>query len=145
MLEAGEDPLYVARRLVRMAVEDIGLADPRALEQAVAAYQAAHFMGMPECDVALAQATAYLAHAPKSVDVYQAYLAVKEDVKTTVAEPVPLHLRNAPTNLMKELGYGKGYKYSPDFAWKEDQEYLPPSLKGRKYLADAPVQRAEKS
>jgi len=134
MLEAGEDPLYVARRLVRMAVEDIGLADPRALEQAVAAYQAAHFLGMPECDIALGQCVVYLAKAKKSVAVYQAYQAVKQDVKATIDEPVPLHLRNAPTKLMKDLAYGKGYKYSPEYDWQEDQEYLPESLKGKKYL-----------
>ena len=134
MLEAGEDPLYVARRLVRMAVEDIGLADPRALEQAVAAYQAAHFLGMPECDIALGQCVVYLAKAKKSVAVYQAYQAVKQDVKATIDEPVPLHLRNAPTKLMKDLEYGKGYKYSPEYDWQEDQEYLPESLKGKKYL-----------
>ena len=134
MLEAGEDPLYVARRLVRMAVEDIGLADPKALEQAVAAYQGCHFLGMPECDIILAQCVVYLARAKKSVSVYQAYGKVKEDVKSTMDQPVPLHLRNAPTGLMKELGYGKDYKYSPDYNWQEDQEYLPKSLKNKKYL-----------
>jgi putative ATPase len=134
MLESGEDPLYVARRLVRMAVEDIGLADPRALEQAVAAYQAAHFLGMPECDVALAQCVVYLARAKKSVEVYRAYGHVKQDVRATMDAPVPLHLRNAPTKLMKNLDYGKGYKYSPSYDWKEDQEYLPEALKGKKYL-----------
>ena len=134
ILEAGEDPLYVARRLVRMAVEDIGLADPKALEQAVAAYQGSHFLGMPECDIILAQCVVYLARAKKSVSVYQAYGKVKEDVKTTMDEPVPLHLRNAPTQLMKDLNYGKDYKYSPDYDWQEDQEYLPKSLKNKKYL-----------
>jgi putative ATPase len=134
MLEAGEDPLYVARRLVRMAVEDIGLADPSALPLAVSAYQAAHFLGMPECDVALAECVVYLARAKKSVEVYQAYGKVKEDVKNTMDEPVPLHLRNAPTKLMKELDYGKNYKYSPDYNWQENQDYLPEKLKGRKYL-----------
>jgi len=134
ILEAGEDPLYVARRLVRMAVEDIGLADPKALEQAVAAYQGCHFLGMPECDIILAQCVVYLARAKKSVSVYQAYGKVKEDVKTTMDEPVPLHLRNAPTQLMKDLNYGKDYKYSPDYDWQEDQEYLPKSLKNKKYL-----------
>ena len=134
MLEAGEDPLYVARRLVRMAVEDIGLADPQALPLAVAAYQACHFIGMPECDVILGECVVYLARAKKSVEVYQAYQQVKRDVKETIDEPVPLHLRNAPTALMKELGYGEGYQYSPDYDWQEDQEYLPESLKGRKYL-----------
>ncbi len=134
MLESGEEPLYIARRLVRMAVEDIGMADPRALEQAIAAYQAAHYLGMPECDVALAQCTVYLARAPKSVEVYQAYGQVKQDVAATRTEPVPLHLRNAPTKLMKEMDYGKGYKYSPEYEWKEEQDYLPESLKNKKYL-----------
>lgn len=134
MLEAGEDPLYVARRLIRMAVEDVGLADVRALEQAVAAYQGCHYIGMPECDIILAQCVVYFARAKKSVDVYQAYGQVKQDVKETMDEPVPIHLRNAPTKLMKDLGYGKDYKYSPDFNWREDQEYLPESLKGKKYL-----------
>src|SRR3989338_4540970 len=134
MLEAGEDPLYVARRLVRMAVEDIGLAAPQALPLAVAACQACHFIGMPECDVILGECVVYLARAPKSVEVYQAYQQVKRDVKETMDEPVPLHLRNAPTGLMRELGYGEGYQYSPDYDWQEDQAYLPESLKGRKYL-----------
>ncbi|HLC89627.1 MAG TPA: replication-associated recombination protein A [Patescibacteria group bacterium] len=134
MIEAGEDPLYLARRLVRMAVEDIGLADPKALEQAVACYQGCHFLGYPECDVILAQCVVYLARAKKSVEVYQAYGKVKEDVKNTMDEPVPLHLRNAPTKLMQDLNYGKGYKYSPDYDWQENQEYLPAKLKGRKYL-----------
>ncbi|MDD5110846.1 MAG: replication-associated recombination protein A, partial [Patescibacteria group bacterium] len=125
MLEAGEDPLYVARRLVRMSVEDIGLADPRALEQATAAYQACHVIGMPECDIILAQCVVYLARAPKSVEVYRAYGQVKEDVRQTVNEPVPLHLRNAPTDFMQQVGYGKGYKYSPEYNWQEEQEYLP--------------------
>ncbi len=137
MLEAGEDPLYVARRLIRMSVEDIGLADPRALEVALATYQACHVVGMPECDVILARCAVYLAHAPKSVDVYRAYGKVKQDVHTTLNEPVPLHLRNAPTPLMQELGYGRGYQYSPDHDGQEEQEYLPPSLKGRKYLTTA--------
>jgi len=134
MLEAGEDPLYVARRMIRMAVEDIGLADPSALPLAVSAYQAAHFLGMPECDVALAECVVYLAKAKKSVEVYQAYGKVKEDVRNTMDEPVPLHLRNAPTKLMKDLNYGKDYKYSPNYDWQEEQEYLPEKLKGRKYL-----------
>jgi len=133
MLEAGEDPLYVARRLVRFASEDVGLADPQALTQAVAGYQAAHFIGLPECNVILSQVVAYLAKAPKSNALYSAYLSVKEDVKNTVNEPVPLHLRNAPTKLMKDLGYGKDYKYSPEHDYKEEQTYLPESLKGRKY------------
>jgi putative ATPase len=134
MLEAGEDPLYAARRLVRMSVEDIGLADPKALEQAVAAYQATHFLGMPEANVVLGQCAVYLARAKKSVEVYQAYNQVKQDVLATMDEPVPLHLRNAPTKLMKDLNYGKDYKYSPDYDWQEDQDYLPESLKNKKYL-----------
>jgi putative ATPase len=134
MLEAGEDPLYIARRLVRMAVEDIGLANPGALEQAVACYQGCHFIGMPECEVILAQCVVYLAKSKKSVEIYKAYEKVKKDVKETMDEPVPLHLRNAPTGLMKKLGYGKDYKYSPDYDWQEDQDYLPEKLKGRKYL-----------
>lgn len=134
MLEAGEDPLFVARRLIRFASEDIGLADPSALVQANAAYQAAHSIGMPECNVILAQAVAYLARAPKSNALYAAYQAIQSDVKETINESVPLHLRNAPTDLMKELGYGKDYKYNPDYTEPVEQDYLPPSLKGRKYL-----------
>lgn len=134
MIESGEDPLYIARRLVRMSVEDIGLADPTALNQAVACYQGCHFLGLPECNVILAQCTVYLARAKKSVEVYQAYGRVQKDVKETMDEPVPLHLRNAPTKLMQDLDYGKDYKYSPDYNWQEDQEYLPEKLKGRKYL-----------
>lgn len=134
MLESGEDPLYVARRLVRFASEDVGLADPRALEQAVAGYQAAHFMGMPECNVILAQVTAYLAKAPKSNALYIAYGKAAEDVHHLPNEPVPLHIRNAPTDLMKDLGYGKGYKYNPNFKGPVEQDYLPEKLKGRKYL-----------
>ncbi|MEK9184051.1 MAG: replication-associated recombination protein A, partial [Patescibacteria group bacterium] len=135
MLEAGENPLYVARRLVRFASEDIGLANSRALEQAVAGYQACHFIGMPECNVILAQVVVYLAKCKKSNDLYTAYLAVQKDVKNTMDEPVPLHLRNAPTQLMKDLNYGHDYKYSPDFDYQEEQDYLPESLKGRKYLS----------
>ncbi|MFA6534284.1 MAG: replication-associated recombination protein A [Patescibacteria group bacterium] len=135
MLEAGEDPLYVARRLVRFASEDVGLADPQALTQAVAAYQACHFIGMPECNVILAQATAYLARAPKSNDLYTAYQAIQQDVKEMENDPVPLHLRNAPTKLMKDSGYGQGYKYNPDHGYQGDiQDYLPERLKGKKYL-----------
>jgi putative ATPase len=133
MLEAGEDPLYVARRLVRFASEDIGMADPNALVQAVAAYQAAHFLGMPECNVHLAQAAVYLALAPKSNALYEAYAAVREDIRAQPNEPVPLHIRNAPTKLMKDLGYGKGYKYNPAFEGPVDQDYLPERLKGRRY------------
>jgi putative ATPase len=134
MLEAGDDPLYIARRLIRFASEDIGLADPQALVQAVSAYQAAHFIGMPECNVVLTQAVAYLARAPKSNALYTAYAAVREDIQRLPNEPVPLHIRNAPTKLMKELSYGKGYKYNPDFDGPVDQDYLPDRLKGRSYL-----------
>ena len=134
MLEAGEDPLYVARRLVRFASEDVGLANSLALTQAVAGYQACHFIGMPECNVILAQVVVYLAKCQKSNELYEAYLNVQQDVKETMDEPVPLHLRNAPTKLMKNLGYGKDYKYSPKYDYQEEQDYLPDTLKGRKYL-----------
>jgi len=134
MLEAGEDPLYVARRLVRFASEDIGLAQPNALLIANAAKDAVHFIGMPEGNTALAQAVVYLALAPKSNALYVAYGEAKDDALKSATEPVPLHLRNAPTGLMKGLGYGKGYKYAHDFKdAKVEQEHLPPSLKGRKY------------
>ncbi|KAJ4771925.1 ATPase WRNIP1 [Rhynchospora pubera] len=136
MLEAGEQPLYIARRLVRFASEDIGLVNPTALNQAVACYQACHFLGMPECDVCLAQCVAYLALAPKSVAVYRALKEAKRAVKESVGgnESVPLHLRNAPTKLMDQLGYGKGYLYPPDHDDCSGQTYLPPSLLGRKFL-----------
>lgn len=134
MLEAGEDPLYVARRLVRFASEDIGLANSRALEQAVAAYQACMFIGMPECNVVLAQAVVYMAKCKKSNDLYVAYGQVTNDVKKYGNLPVPLHIRNAPTQLMKDLDYGQGYKYSPNFDYEESQEYMPQELKNRKYL-----------
>jgi putative ATPase len=134
MLEAGEDPLYVARRMIRFASEDIGLADPQALEMAVAAYNACHYIGMPECSVNLAQVAIYLALAPKSNAVYVAYNKAKKDAEKTIAESVPMHLRNAPTKLMKELGYGKGYKYAHDFEEKvTDMQCLPDNLKDRKY------------
>ncbi|XP_029930120.1 ATPase WRNIP1 [Myripristis murdjan] len=131
MLEGGEDPLYVARRLVRFASEDVGLADPSALPQAVSAFQACHFIGMPECEVILAQCVVYLARAPKSVDVYQAYANVKACLRNHKGPlpPVPLHLRNAPTKLMKQLGYAKGYKYNPAFSSPVEQEYLPEELR----------------
>ena len=134
MLEAGEDPMYCARRLVRMAVEDVGLAAPEALNLCLSARDAMHFLGSPEGDLALAQAAVYLALAPKSNAVYTAYGAVKADIQKTVAEPVPLHLRNAPTRLMKELDYGKGYQYAHDLEEKvADMECLPASLRGRRY------------
>ncbi|HXH23894.1 MAG TPA: replication-associated recombination protein A [Vicinamibacterales bacterium] len=134
MLEAGEDPLYVARRLVRFASEDVGNADPQALQVAVAAQQAVHFIGMPEGTTALAQAAIYLATAPKSNAVYAAYTEAAADAHARQAEPVPLHLRNAPTGLMKALDYGKGYEYAhddPDAV--TGMECLPPSLAGRRY------------
>ncbi len=134
MLEAGEDPLYVARRLVRFASEDVGLANSQALNQAVAGYQACHFIGLPECNVILAQVVVYLAKCKKSNELYEAYLSVQKDVKETMDEPVPIHLRNAPTKLMKDLGYGQDYKYSPKYDYQEEQDYLPEKLKGRKYL-----------
>lgn len=133
MLEAGEDPLYIARRLVRFASEDIGLADPQALIQAVAVYQACHFIGMPECNVILSQAVIYLARAPKSNQLYSAYQLASQDAHQYENLPVPIHLRNASTRLMKELDYGKNYKYSPDYNYQEKQEYLPKKLKNRKY------------
>ena len=134
MLEAGEDPLYVARRVTRFASEDIGLADPRALEIAVAAYQACHFIGMPECSVHLTQAVVYMSMAPKSNALYMAYERAKKDALTMLAEPVPLVIRNAPTKLMKELDYGKGYQYAHDSADKlTAMQCLPDSLVGREY------------
>ncbi len=134
MLEAGEDPLYVARRIVRFASEDIGLSNSQALQQAVTAYQACHFIGMPECNVILAQAVVYMAKCKKSNDLYVAYKKAAEDVRKYGNLPVPLHIRNAPTKLMEDLKYGKGYKYSPDYDYKENQEYLPKELKDKKYL-----------
>ena len=134
MLEAGEDPLYVARRVVRMAVEDIGLADPNALSLCMAARDAVDFIGMPEGNLALAQAVVYLAVAPKSNALYSAYGAVQQDVERTAAESVPLHLRNAPTGLMKNLGYGQGYQYAHDLENKvADMQCLPDNLKDRRY------------
>ena len=134
MLEAGEDPLYVARRLIRFASEDIGNADPQALTVTVAAKEAVHFIGMPEANTALAQAAIYLATAPKSNAVYVAYNAAAEDALREIAEPVPLHIRNAPTRLMKELDYGKGYKYAHDESEGiADMDCLPPSLAGKQY------------
>src|SRR2546427_2250633 len=134
MLEAGEDPLYVARRVVRMAAEDIGLADPNALSLCMAARDAVDFIGMPEGNLALAQAVVYLALAPKSNALYMAYGAVQQDVERTAAEPVPLHLRNAPTGLMKGLGYGQGYQYAHDVQGKvADMQCLPDNLRNRVY------------
>ena len=134
MLEGGEDRLYIARRLIRMAIEDISLADPRALEQAVAAMQAVHFLGIPEGDLALAQAAIYLCVAPKSDSAYRAMNAVHEDVERTIAEPVPMNLRNPVTRHMKEWGYGQGYQHAHQFEDAiVDMECLPPSLTGRRY------------
>jgi putative ATPase len=134
MLQAGEDPMYVARRIVRMAVEDVGLAAPEALNLCLSARDAMHFLGPPEGDLALAQAIVYLALAPKSNAVYTAYGAVCGDIEATAAEPVPLHLRNAPTKLMKSLDYGKGYQYAHNVEGRvADMECLPPSLAGRRY------------
>ncbi|APV44592.1 putative ATPase [Dehalogenimonas formicexedens] len=134
MLEAGEDPLYVVRRLIRFASEDIGMADPQALVIAMAAQQAVHFVGMPECNVALAQCVVYLATAPKSNSLYVAYKRVQETISKNPIEPVPLHLRNAPTGLMKDLGYGKGYKYAHDFPGGfVKQQNLPDSLKNKRF------------
>jgi putative ATPase len=136
MLEAGEDPLYVARRVVRMAVEDIGLADPNALSLCMAARDAVDFIGMPEGNLALAQAVVYLAVAPKSNALYVAYSTVQQDVERTAAEPVPLHLRNAPTQLMKGLGYARGYQYAHDLENKvADMQCLPENLREREYYA----------
>jgi putative ATPase len=134
MLEAGEDPLYVARRLVRFASEDVGNADPRALEVTLAAKDAVHFLGMPEANTALAQAVVYLAAAPKSNAVYIAYGRASKDATEDVASPVPLHLRNAPTGLMKNLGYGRGYRYAHDEPeGVAEMSSLPEHLEGRRY------------
>ena len=134
MLASGEDPLYVARRLVRFASEDVGNADPAALSLAVAAKEAYHFLGTPEGELALAQCAAYLATAPKSNAVYVAFGEAQKDVAAAPADPVPLHIRNAPTPLMGELGYGEGYKYAHDFEGAHvEQDYLPERLRGRVY------------
>jgi putative ATPase len=134
MLESGEDPLYVARRLVRMASEDIGLAEPHALEVTIAAMQAADFVGPPEGNLALAQAAVYLALAPKSNALYVGYGEASEDLQETQSEPVPLHLRNAVTGLMKDVGYGRGYQYAHDYDEKiTDMSCLPDSIAGRNY------------
>src|SRR5690242_4715930 len=134
MLEAGEDPLYIARRVVRMAVEDIGLAEPNALALCMAARDAVDFIGMPEGNLALAQAVVYLCIAPKSNALYSAYGAVQADVEQTAAQPVPLHMRNAPTGLMKAFGYGQGYQYAHNLEGKvANMECLPENLRGRVY------------
>ena len=135
MLEAGQDPVYIARRVVRFASEDIGMEDPNALTIAVSAFKACEVIGMPECELALAQAVVYMAKAPKSNQLYLAYGKVKEDVEKYGNLPVPLEIRNAPTKFMKEIGYGKDYKYEHSKeAKKTDQEYMPEKLAGKKYL-----------
>lgn len=137
MLCGGEDPVYVARRLVRIASEDIGLADDTCLPFANATMQAVQTLGMPECDVHLAHCTVKFARAPKSVDVYKAFGMLCADIRsqpTLANAPVPMHLRNAPTKLMKNVGYGDGYKYNPDFKDPVQQEYMPEGLENKKYL-----------
>lgn len=136
MLLAGEDPRYLTRRLIRFASEDIGLADPNALVQAIAAHHAVEAIGMPECSLVVAQCVAYLAKAPKSNALYTAWSAIQKDILELPNDPVPVHLRNAPTKLMKDLGYGKEYKYTPNYSNAEDakQDYLPERLKKKRYL-----------
>jgi putative ATPase len=134
MLERGDDPLYVARRLIRFATEDVGLADPNALPLAMAAQQAVHFVGLPEAALALAELVVYLALAPKSNAVYRAYGDAVNDVVNTRNDPVPMHLRNAPTRMMKDLGYGRGYRYAHDFdEGIIGQQNVPPNVKDRRY------------
>jgi len=134
MLEAGEDPIYIARRVTRFAAEDVGLADPRALELSVAAFQACHLIGMPECSVHLTEAVVYNALAPKSNAMEVAYLTARKDALEQLDEPVPLQIRNAPTKLMKDLDYGKGYQYAHDYEDKiTTLQCLPDSLEGREY------------
>lgn len=140
MVEAGEDPKYIIRRMIRFASEDIGNADPQALVVATAAKTAVEFLGYPECNTALVQTAIYLAKAPKSNAVYSALNKARDDIERTGNLPVPLHLRNAPTKLMKDLNYGKGYKYAHDFKdAKVEQEHFPDELKGRKYFEDKVV------
>jgi len=134
MLEGGEDPLYIARRMVRFASEDIGMADVRALQVALNATDAVRLVGLPECKLALAEAAVYLSVAPKSNALYTAYSAIEADVQKTINEPPPLHILNAPTRLMKDLGYGKGYQYAHNLEDRvADMECLPDSLRGAKY------------
>ncbi len=135
MIQAGEDPLFIARRLMVLAAEDIGLAQPEALSVAVAMQQAVHFLGMPEARIPLAEATVYLATAPKSNSAYQALESALEDVRKLPNDPVPLHLRNAVTGLMSGMGYGKGYRYAHEYEGHfTEQDYLPPSVQGRRYF-----------
>lgn len=144
MLEAGEDPLFIARRIIRFASEDVGLSDPQALTQAVAAYQACHFLGMPECNLHLTQAVVYMALAPKSNALYVAYESARKDALEQLAEPVPLKIRNAPTSLMEELGYGKGYQYAHDCPEKMARmQCLPDSLRDRRYYQPTEEGREE--
>ena len=134
MLEAGEDPLYIARRVTRFASEDVGMADPRALQIAIAAYQACHFIGMPECSVHLTEAVVYMALAPKSNALYMAYESAKKDALSMISEPVPLNIRNGVTKLMRDEGYGKDYKYAHDYDDKlTDMQCLPDPLLGKEY------------
>jgi putative ATPase len=138
MLEAGEDPLYIARRMIRFASEDVGMADPQAIQVAVSAMEAFHFIGLPEGNLALAEAAVYLATAPKSNALYTAFQGVQKDIRELENLPVPLHIRNAPTSLMKELGYGKGYKYPHDYPEHfVEEEYLPENLRGKIYYHPA--------
>ena len=140
MLEGGEDPMYIARRLVRAASEDVGLADPQALQLCIAAKDAVHLMGMPEAGNALAQAAVYLCQAPKSNAIYRAYEAARQEVREGQNPPVPLHIRNAPTGLMKDIGYGRGYQYAHDFAEQTaPMDCLPESLKGKVFYEPKPV------
>ncbi|CAG8444692.1 11732_t:CDS:10 [Acaulospora morrowiae] len=144
MLTAGEDPLYIARRLIVVASEDIGLADNNALPLAIATYQACQFIGIPECETNLAHCVTYLAEAPKSVRSYMAYQLVKKTIQEEYSYPVPFNIRNAPTKLMKDLGYGHGYKYNPDYEGPVHQEYLPPELKRKVFLdVHKPTKRDE--
>ena len=132
MLEAGEDPLYIARRLVRFASEDVGMADPQALVVAMVVQQAVHFIGMPEGNLALAEAVVYLSTAQKSNSIYQAYSRVQQEIKQSSSESVPMHLRNPITTLMKDIGYGKGYKYAHNYPGHfVKQQNLPDSLQGK--------------
>ena len=134
MLESGEDPLYIARRVVRFASEDVGLAEPNALSMAIAAYQACHFLGMPECSVHLTQAVIHLSISPKSNSLDAAYMSARNDALKNLSEPVPLNLRNAPTKLMRELDYGKDYKFAHDYeARLTNMQCLPENLLGREY------------
>ncbi|KAJ3047849.1 Werner helicase interacting protein 1 [Rhizophlyctis rosea] len=139
MLYAGEDPLYIARRLIRFASEDVGLADNTALPLALATFQSCQVVGMPECDVILAHCATYLARCAKGVEVYKAMKRVKQTVEKEGGLPVPLHIRNAPTKLMKELNYGAGYKYNPDYEGTVEQDYLPEQLKMRKFFNEGLV------